>query len=268
MCSLDTGERMIPDTCCANVFWEHIYRYNFASKFVQNKIVVDIACGEGYGTAALEKAGALKIIGFDVNNELIRRANMKYGANYQIADADELMPLEKKSIDLIVSFETIEHLRKAECFLDECRRVLKDNGTLIVSTPNRDAKARITPNRFHFKEYSEDEFATLLKKRFTKVTVYNQHPIEAPFWNKRSLSAERSIWFHLKGSTRLRKMIGRIVCPHIYNDNIKRYRDDILGTILNKELLLNNSLLNPYIISDKKYCIGEVPYIFIAVAEC
>ena len=52
-----TGERMVPEASESNTYWEHIYRYRFATRFAKNKRVLDVACGEGYGSAALLKPG-------------------------------------------------------------------------------------------------------------------------------------------------------------------------------------------------------------------
>jgi O-antigen biosynthesis protein len=63
----NSGERMVPERSGGLTFWEHVYRYAFASDFVKGKYVLDIACGEGYGSAVLLKAGAEKVIGIDIS---------------------------------------------------------------------------------------------------------------------------------------------------------------------------------------------------------
>src|SRR6266536_6693906 len=134
----DTGERMLPEKAAATTFWEHIYRYRFATRFVRGKRVLDIACGEGYGTAALSRAGAASVIGVDISEETCEHARRKYGVDARQGSADQI-PLPAQSIDVVVSFETIEHVERPEAFLDECLRVLAPGGMLVLSTPNREA---------------------------------------------------------------------------------------------------------------------------------
>ena len=102
-------ERMVPEEAHARIFWEHIARYRFAKDFVRGKRVLDIACGEGYGAAALAKAGAASVTGVDISRDACERARRKYGLDARTGDA-QAIPVPDRSIDLIVSFETIEHV--------------------------------------------------------------------------------------------------------------------------------------------------------------
>src|SRR5437667_10028853 len=111
----DTGERMIPESTPAAPFWEHIYRYRFATRFVRGRRVLDIACGEGYGAAALARAGAARVIGIDLSEEACEHARQKYGVDARSGDAHRI-PLPDRSVDVIVSFETIEHLNTPAAF--------------------------------------------------------------------------------------------------------------------------------------------------------
>src|ERR1019366_10458411 len=117
-------------------FWEHVYRYAFACRFVRGKRVLDIACGEGYGAAALQKAGAAHVIGVDVSESICLHARSKYGLDARPGTAEQI-PLADGSVDVIVSFETIENVPDTGRFLDECVRILVPGGRLIISTPNK-----------------------------------------------------------------------------------------------------------------------------------
>lgn len=108
-------ERMLPDEAHARIFWEHIARYRFAKDFVRGKRVLDIACGEGYGAASLAKAGAASVIGVDIASEVCEHARRKYGLDARAGDAQSI-PVQDRSIDLVVSFETIEHVDAPDCF--------------------------------------------------------------------------------------------------------------------------------------------------------
>ena len=108
-----TGERMVPEGADAYTFWEHIYRYRFAAAWVEGKNVLDIACGEGYGTAAMLRSGAASVIGVDVSPEACEHAARRYGIKTRLGDAQNV-PLENASVDTIISFETIEHVSRPE----------------------------------------------------------------------------------------------------------------------------------------------------------
>src|SRR5712675_1589 len=105
-----TDERMVPESADRDTFWEHVYRYAFASRFVIGKRVLDIACGEGYGAAALHKAGAIQVIGVDVSEGACVHASKRYGLDARPGSGDRI-PLPDNSVDVVVSFETIEHVR-------------------------------------------------------------------------------------------------------------------------------------------------------------
>ena len=158
---------------------EHLTRYQFATPFVQDKIVVDIACGTGYGSKLLANAGAKQVIGIDNDQQAIGIAEKKYQAknlSYVIGDAEKLS-LKTSSIDMIVSFETIEHFVYPQRFLHEIKRILKPDGMLILSTPNQALSYRDNP--FHVKEYTYHEFQ-LMFSSFTQKHFYGQRPVYKP----------------------------------------------------------------------------------------
>ena len=151
-------ERMVPEHAHARIFWEHVARYRFAKDFVNGKRVLDIACGDGYGAAALAKAGAASVAGVDISAEACEQARRKYGLDARVGDA-QAIPLPAQSIDVVVSFETIEHVDDPAVFLRECARVLVPDGLLIVSTPNRPVYSGDgRRNPFHQLEFDENEF--------------------------------------------------------------------------------------------------------------
>ena len=176
-------ERMVPGESHARVFWEHVGRYRFAKDFVRGKRVLDIACGEGYGAAALAKAGAANVIGIDISPDICQHAQHKYGLDARPGDA-QAIPLQDQSIDLIVSFETIEHVNDPAAFLDECARVLVPKGMLIVSTPNRPVYSSDgRQNPFHHIEFDAEEFIELLHTRFRSIQLYTQFNRSAAWWS-------------------------------------------------------------------------------------
>jgi 2-polyprenyl-3-methyl-5-hydroxy-6-metoxy-1,4-benzoquinol methylase len=204
-----TGERMIPEATDGVTFWEHIYRYRFAAPLVRGKRVLDIACGEGYGTHALKLAGASQVIGVDVSEQACQHARAKYGVDARQGDA-RAIPLPPASVDVVVSFETIEHVPEPDAFLDECARVLVPGGTLVISTPDGEVylDGQHT-NQFHCSEMPEREFVAKLEARFRGVKLFSQRLQAARRWSAGSLSAESSPWRGIRGFRRL----AATICP-------------------------------------------------------
>lgn len=172
---------MVPDTADPAIFLEHLMRYRFASAFVKGRDVLDIACGEGYGTAAMMRRGAKSVLGIDISEEAVRHATQRYGVPARVGSAMEI-PVEDASVDVVISFETIEHLVDPDLFLEECFRVLRPGGRLVVSTPNRPVYRRNTPcNEFHCSEMSLEEFREALSGNFTDVELFGQ-VVPAPWY--------------------------------------------------------------------------------------
>jgi SAM-dependent methyltransferase len=264
----DTGERMLPLKADATPFWEHIYRYRFAIRFVPGRRVLDIACGEGYGTAALARAGAARVLGVDLSEETCEHARRKYGVDARVGDAC-CVPLPDRSLDVIVSFETIEHLAAPAIFLDECRRLLVPGGTLVISTPNREAFQQVDgANPFHCAEMTEDEFTSLLASRFKRWELYTQRPRTAPRWNARSLAADSSPWHAYRTYHRLRRIFAPL-CPHhnsLYGEVGDQYREFPVEAILARDLPFA-CYANPYSVMRQPRAQREQPYYFVAVAR-
>jgi 2-polyprenyl-3-methyl-5-hydroxy-6-metoxy-1,4-benzoquinol methylase len=255
-------ERMVPEEAHGRIFWEHIARYRFAKDFVRGKRVLDIACGEGYGASSLAKAGAASVVGVDIAADVCEHARRKYGIDARTGDA-EAIPLPDRAVDMVVSFETIEHVASPASFIQECTRVLKPEGTLIVSTPNRPVySGESNQNPFHRIEFDEEEFLNLLRSRFKTIRLYVQFPQSAAWWSYRSLAAERSPWLRIKGFWRISSWF----CPAIRSQVSQAVRDTADEIILGPDRF-PASLFNPYIVRPRSKRSRERPYVFIAVAE-
>jgi GT2 family glycosyltransferase/SAM-dependent methyltransferase len=171
-----TGERFIPSEQ-GKIYLEHYHRYAVVKALVQNKEVLDVASGEGYGSAILASS-AKSVIGVDISDEAVEHASLKYQYNnlrYFQGSATALN-FPDESFDAVISFETIEHLLEQEEVISEIHRVLRPNGILVISSPNRPiyAEENSELNEFHLKELDFDELDLLLKSKFKDIQYYGQ----------------------------------------------------------------------------------------------
>jgi SAM-dependent methyltransferase len=169
-----TGERLVPERQHGElVHAEHLVRYRLAAELARSRRALDAACGEGYGTAMLAAAGASEAVGVDIDEATVAHSAARYPeASFSVADVTSL-PFEDARFDLVVSFETIEHVAEPERALDELRRVLADDGLLLISTPNK--HRYLVENEFHEREFTHEEFVALLSSRFPVVRLQLQH---------------------------------------------------------------------------------------------
>ena len=174
---LPTGERMMPEMLHSTIIIEHLHRYALASLFCKNKRVLDIASGEGYGSNILSQYAA-HVTGVDIDDNAVKHAAGRYSKEnllFKTGSADKI-PLQDASVDVVVSFETIEHHDKHDEMVSEIKRVLKSDGLLIISTPDKKYYSDIPQlqNPFHVKELYAGEFEELLRRYFTNVKIFGQ----------------------------------------------------------------------------------------------
>ncbi len=172
-----TGERLTTSLEVAHGVIEHLHRYALAQKITIDKIVLDIASGEGYGSFLLSKT-ASKVYGVDIDENSINYAKAKYGKseniNFLVGSTDAI-PLDDNSVDIVISFETIEHHNEHQLMIQEILRVLKNDGVLLISSPEKSIYNERDPNNpYHVKELSVTDFEILLKKYFKNVTLLSQ----------------------------------------------------------------------------------------------
>lgn len=169
---------------------QHLARYQWALTFAKNRDVLDCACGTGYGTKMLMAAGAKSAVGVDASEEAISFAQTSYtasGISFRVDDAQALHSVPSESKDLVVSFETIEHVPNDSAFLAAVRRVLRPGGEFLVSTPDfrlGGFRQRLTgrlANPFHLREYTFAELMTLLSKDFVLKDCCGQMPVAMPW---------------------------------------------------------------------------------------
>ena len=176
-----TGERFIPGAVEPNheMRVEHLHRYSAVQHLAAGKVVLDAACGEGYGSALLADVAA-QVHGIDVSHDAVAHAHSTYRSatlDFRQASVASL-PFGDATFDLVVSFETIEHVDgpTQEKFLDEIRRVLKPDGLLLISTPDKliytDSPG--AHNEFHVKEFYREDFRSFLSRAFPWVEFFDQ----------------------------------------------------------------------------------------------
>jgi ubiquinone/menaquinone biosynthesis C-methylase UbiE len=172
-----TGERYVP-TEQGRIRLEHYHRYATVLNIVAGKSVLDAACGEGYGSALMSEV-ASSVVGVDIAVAAVQHASNTYAhkssLKYRQGSATALN-FADASFDVVVSFETIEHLGEQEEMLAEIRRVLREDGLLIISSPNRPVYSEESGehNEFHVKELDFYEFDTLLKAQFPVTQYFGQ----------------------------------------------------------------------------------------------
>lgn len=150
----------------------HVGRYSILKDFCQGKTVLDIACGEGYGSAIIAKEwGAKEVIGVDISEEAINNAHSNFGGYdnlkfLQCSVYDLTNVLKNKKFDVVVSLETIEHLEFPEVFLSLISSYKKHNGIIVISCPNDNLyyPTDLERNPYHFKKYTENHFYNMAEK--------------------------------------------------------------------------------------------------------
>lgn len=173
-----TGERFIPWMEGSQIHYEHLHRYLFAASLVEGKHVLDLACGEGYGAYLLAER-ASQVVGMDQDIDVIRYASSRYiRSNLTFRQgAMERIPIEGAALfDAVICFEAIEHTDQHEALIQEIECVLKPDGFLVISSPNKEEYSDKPKyqNPFHRKELYLRDFLGLLKKHFTHVHLLGQ----------------------------------------------------------------------------------------------
>jgi 2-polyprenyl-3-methyl-5-hydroxy-6-metoxy-1,4-benzoquinol methylase len=160
----------------------HRSRYQFTSKYVTDLEVADIACGLGYGCRILKEGGAKTVVGLDMCPKAVQYARSKHkldGVGFIAGNATQL-PLASSAVDVIISFETIEHVPNTAALLAEFHRVLRPKGRLIISSPN---DWGLTEHHCH--SWTPFEFMAEVANYFTIESAWEQNSDSLPIWGDR-----------------------------------------------------------------------------------
>jgi 2-polyprenyl-3-methyl-5-hydroxy-6-metoxy-1,4-benzoquinol methylase len=172
----NTGERILLEKETPLMIARHFCAYGFAKRLCIDKKVLDIGCGEGYGSNFLAKT-AKSVTGIDYSSEAVAYASEKYrkpNLKFMRLDVKELGSLAEK-FDRVCCFQVIEHLADADLFLEDIRDLLLEEGRLIISTCNmKDASpdSDVPANKFHVREYYFIQFKELLQRHFGSVEMH------------------------------------------------------------------------------------------------
>lgn len=179
-----TGERVIPDLMKPSntLLLEHLARYQFALPYCHGRIL-DFACGSGYGTQLIAKnkhREVKEVVGIDHDPQSIHYAKGRYyhpKTTYVVADVVGKGLYDRLgTFDVVVSFETIEHVEDYELFMRNIHDLLVPGGTLILSTPFGQGIGKETKEPFHVHQMTELEFKQLFYA-FTSVEFYHQRNV-------------------------------------------------------------------------------------------
>lgn len=176
-----TGERMIIEEYSSSIedyviYLMHVASYRWVANFIHGKRVLDFGCGSGYGAAEMAEHAAF-VDGVDVSEEAVAHASAAFtkpNLRYSSFDADNLLPFDDGSFDVVTSFQVIEHVENFDLYVAEARRVLVPGGLFIVITPDR--VYRLFPwqkpwNRWHIDEFTSRGLKTLLNRHFDDVDM-------------------------------------------------------------------------------------------------
>lgn len=164
-------ERIVPGTPEWTAYRaNHIQRYEFAADMLAREgkaKILDVACGVGYGAHFLGTRDIGEIVAVDNDASALDSARKHFShpaIRYVQDDAHTLLQAKRHGpFDAIVSFETIEHLKRPADFLSACRECLRASDLLIISTPNAAAHETGAKWEYHEKEFNAPEFEALLR---------------------------------------------------------------------------------------------------------
>ncbi len=167
---------MVPWAPDYQTVYEHLHRYHFAAQVCEGKRVLDLASGEGYGSAILGKVAA-EVIGIDIDHASVEHARLHHESdNVHFVEGSMLdaSALGGEQFDVVVCFEALEHVDDHATLLDVVCGALREGGIFIVSTPDRTVYSRDYHNPFHVHELDRVEIREYLAPRFPSVVLYGQ----------------------------------------------------------------------------------------------
>ena len=200
------GERTLPDVPGENYwFRRHLVVYRWIASRVGGRRVVDLACGEGYGSAVLARTAA-SVVGVDANPDAFEHARLKYSAP-KLSFERNMLELWDGDVDCVVFLQTIEHVQDPDAVLDRLRALVGSGGVAYVSTPNVMTLApegqERSGNPWHIKEYRAEEFRSLCERHFGSVELLGL--FHARKLRAHQIAIERLGWDSIHAALRITK---------------------------------------------------------------
>jgi SAM-dependent methyltransferase len=193
--TLRTGYWHTPERCCPDfpdeIFINAFKVYQFALQFCREKRVLDVGCGTGYGASFLA-GSASSVVGIDVSRQAIRYARKRYNRHnlaFLRMNAESLR-FADRTFDFILSSENFEHLSNQGANLQEMSRILKDDGTLLLATPNREMFLGID-NPYHTHECTYEELIQIVQEFFREWLICD-NLLEPPTEEGRHMKEDRT----------------------------------------------------------------------------
>jgi len=188
------------------------HRYRFAKSFAVGKDVLEVACGAGLGLGYLAQV-AKSVVGGDLDDKNVELARKHYLDRIPIMKMDaHSLPFPERSFDLVLLFEAIYYLQDPEKFVAEAKRVLRNGGTLIIGTVNKDWND-FHPSPYSYKYFSVPELYELLKRDFREIRIFGAFPVKNKTLKDKMLSfiKRTAVKLHLiPGSLKARSYLKRI----------------------------------------------------------
>ena len=202
-------ERLLLGKSSKRLAQDHLERYRFACQYVQNKRCLDIACGTGYGAPLLVEAGAEYYVGVDIDEESVRHAEQRYSSKKASFVVGSICDYKAEEYyDVIICYETIEHVARYQAALRNLFSLLRPGGLLLISSPNRPITSPRAlqindkpSNRFHTQEFTPSE---LLHELFAVGFSASE----------KEIYGQRQRWLYRYA--RIQSIIRLIRCPDIF----------------------------------------------------
>jgi 2-polyprenyl-3-methyl-5-hydroxy-6-metoxy-1,4-benzoquinol methylase len=223
-----TGERTLPDVPEENYWYRrHLVVYEWIAQRVHGRRVVDLACGEGYGSAVLGRTAA-SVIGVDANPEAFEHARIKYsGANARFER--DMIEAWTGDVDCVVFLQTIEHVQDPDAVLARLAAMVGPDGVAYVSTPNVLTLApkgeERSGNPWHVREYRPEQFSALCAGHFARVDMLGL--FHARKLRLHQLAIERAGWDAVHKRLHLTEPFYRRFVPAISERDFRLRRGDL-----------------------------------------
>jgi SAM-dependent methyltransferase len=197
-----TGERTLPDVPEENYWFQrHLVVYEWIAQRVHGLRVVDLACGEGYGSDVLARTAA-SVVGVDANPEAFEHARAKYK---QVRFERTMVELWQGDVDCVVFLQTIEHIQDPDAMLEHVRELIGPDGVAYISTPNvltlAPKGAERSGNPWHVREYRPDEYRELCERHFSRVDMLGL--FHARKLRAHEIAIKRFGWDHVHKALRI-----------------------------------------------------------------